>query len=128
MSMVFISSANRTAWLFRMVYFPDIDYYDLIAEYKFPVSLRLTDNERTGRWPRASVPTCGAVVQALSLDNAKYTENVAEDETVCDERGVIAGSMGVKILVVSSDGVICWWNVKRDDESDEQIGIEGIIL
>jgi hypothetical protein len=127
MSMVFVSSYTRTAWLLRMVYFPDMDYYDLIAEYKFPVSLRLTDNGRTGRWPRAvAAPACGAVAQAFCLDDAKDVEKAAGDETVSDERGIAAGSMGVKIVAVTSDGAMCWWSVKRDD--DEQVGIEGIIL
>lgn len=103
-----------------------MDYYDLIAEYKFPIALRLMDNGRTGRWPRAIVPTCGAVVQATCVDDAKDMEQVAGDETVTDERGIVAGPMGVKIVMVSSDGVLCWWTVKHDD--DEQVGIEGIIL
>src|SRR5271167_262512 len=106
MSMIFAASPSRTAWLHRMVYFADTDTYDLITEYKFPVSL--VDGTKAVIWPRRNQTYCGAVVQALRLDTLLHTD-CDDDDVNVDERGIMEGGMGVKIVMVVSNGEASWW-------------------
>jgi hypothetical protein len=108
-----------------MVYFPDTDTYDLIAEYKFPISL--TDDTNAEIWPRSDQGYCGAVVQALRLDTLLHTDNDDDDNVNVDKRGIMEGGMGVKIVTVVSNGEASWWTVNRNDD-DEYVGVDGIVL
>ena len=108
-----------------MVYFPDTDTYDLITEYKFPVSL--TDDTNAVIWPRRNQRYCGAVVQALRLDALLHTYDDDGDDVNVDKRGIIEGGMGVKIVMVVSNGETSWWTVNRNDD-DEHIGVDEIVL
>ena len=110
MSMVFIGSTCRTAWIYRLVYFPDINVYDLVVEYKFPEYLYRDKLSEAIVWPKRNAPYVGGVVQALRVDGS----------------GNIGESRGVRIVLILSDGEAMWWTVNRND--DEHIGIEEIVL
>lgn len=108
--MVFIGSTCRTAWIYRLVYFPDINVYDLVVEYKFPEYLARDKTSEGIVWPRRNTLYIGGVVQALRVDGS----------------GNIAESKGVRIILILSDGEAMWWTVNRND--DEHIGIDEIVL
>ena len=110
MSMVFIGSTCRTAWIYRLVYFPDINVYDLVVEYKLPEYLSHEKKSETITWPKRNIPYSGAVVQALRVDGS----------------GNVGESRGVRIVLMLCDGEAMWWTVNRND--DEHIGIEEIVL
>src|SRR5947199_8041281 len=119
MSSVFVATPYRTAYLFRLVYFPDSKIYDLIPEYSFPESLK---DEVTveGLWPRRVTWYAGAVVQASRMDLLPPRKKEG------GEKGVLAGGWGVKVIIVACNGEASWWTVQRRD--DEAIGIESIVL
>lgn len=110
-----------------MVYFPDTSTYDLIPEYKFPSTL--VDTRSNVIWPGRNVPYCGAIVQALRMDSTSMADVDGDDDGGDgdgDERGIMEGGMGVRIVLVVSNGEASWWTVKRND--DEFIGVDEIVL
>jgi hypothetical protein len=119
--MIFTASPLKTAWIHRMVYFPDADIYDLIPEYILPPNL--VEGHRVGLLPWECIPYCGAIVQGLRLDNQFCIDH---DDVIRDDRGIMEGGMGVNVVMVSIDGKAGWWTVKRND--DEHIGIDAIVL
>ena len=107
LSMVLIASPDPagTAWLHRLVYLTDTHMYDLVPEYRFPLS----PLQR-----QVPVRYCGAVVQPLRFP----------DQT--EEGGVEDGGMGVMVVSITVRGHGVWWTVKKGDE--DRIGVEGIVL
>jgi hypothetical protein len=65
-------------------------------------------------------------VQALRLDTLLHTD-CDDDDVNVDERGIMEGGMGVKIVMVVSNGEASWWTVNRNDD-DEHIGVDEIVL
>src|SRR5579871_4196658 len=116
MSMIFVASPCRSAWVYRMVYFPDWDMYDLIPEYKFPESMGIVRKGQDGNWPIRNTTYCGAAVQPWPV----------EPRTEEDTTGIGIGRMGVKVVTVLSDGEASWWTVKRKE--DAQVGTDSIVL
>jgi hypothetical protein len=100
MSMLFVGSPDRTAWLFRLVYFSDADGYDLIPEYRFDEAIPLP--------PRTDL--AGAVVQDLRVERRR-------EEGECG---------GVRILMLSSSGIAKWWTVRRNEGTG--IGVDEIVV
>jgi len=108
--MVFIGSTCRTAWIYRLVYFPDINVYDLVVEYQFPEYLVRDETSESIVWPKRNFRYSGAAVQALRVD----------------ESGNVGESSGVRVVFILTNGEAMWWIIHRNDEG--HIGIEEIVL
>ena len=115
MSMIYTASPARTAWIHRMIYYPDTETYDLVPEYGFPYSD--SPEQITRLRPDYGYKYCGAVVQPLRFDRERQVE---------DERGVDDAGTGVMVLAITSRGEACWWHIRRADE--DHVGVEGIVL
>jgi len=115
MSMIYTASPARTAWIHRMIYYPDTETYDLVPEYGFPYSH--SSEQITPLRPSNGYKYCGAVVQPLRFDRERQVE---------DERGVDDAGTGVTILAITCRGEACWWHIRRADE--DHVGVEGIVL
>lgn len=109
MSTVFVGSPDRTAWLFRMVYFSDADGYDLIPEYRFAEAIPTPMND----------VYAGAVVQDLRVDSRR-------DESGREEDGISAEGGGVRILMLSHSGEAKWWTARRNEMTE--VGVDEIVV
>jgi hypothetical protein len=118
MSMIYVASPTASAWLHRLVYYPDTKMYDLIPEYQFPNMLFLPTGGRHHSPEIAATNYCGAVVQPLRFAEELFAE---------DEREVDDGGMGVTVVAVTVRGNASWWTVKRPDDNGH-VGVEDIVL
>jgi hypothetical protein len=114
MSMVLAASPDQSgsAWIHRLVYFPNTQTYDLVPEYGEP--LHAGENSVFGRgflFPHSA--HCGAVVQPLRFPD---TDGAAAE----------ASGTGVTVIFITAKGHSFWWTVKKDDEN--HVGVGEIVL
>jgi hypothetical protein len=123
--MIYIASPRKAAYIFRMVYFPNENLYDLIPEFKFPTSFA-----GVGRtWPppenrafvRSPVDNLGSAVQTTRFE-VQSKSDFEGDGRIFDEYG----KRGVRIIQVLGNGGMSWWTLRRPE--DPTVGIEDIVL
>jgi hypothetical protein len=124
--MVFVCSPSRIAWIFRMVYYPDENCFDLVPEHTFGLEILPRLHHTTYRpefWQEDIRSYIGAVVQPLHMRSSQESNRSPEDMgTGSDD----SAWMGVKIVAVSRHAVGNMWSVRRVDE--DQVGVQDIIL
>ena len=113
-------------WLHRLVYFPDLEIYDLIPEYKFP--LRTSVEDRNGglyEWaPEKLDPNLEEPV------TYRNHGTIVQPVRFWKEEDAFRNCLGVRIICVTNTGEMCWWRVKKDNvmESKEDMDLEEIIF
>jgi hypothetical protein len=128
LSMVFVSSPSRIAWIFRMVYYPDEKCFDLVPEHTFGMDLLSRRNHITYRpdcWKEEMCSYIGAVVQPLHMGSSQESNRTGSEDM--GNGSDDSAAMGVKIVSIARygrGGNI--WSVRRIDEA--QVGVQDIIL